>query len=141
MQVAIACGSVRLGAPRRGLVWLNEIRIMVTKNFETEIERRLRDALELRGFEHGVDFSTQYPLRYGYILDFAFPKEMLAIEADGAPWHTSKKARQRDHIKDKVLTKLGWTVLRLSDRQIIEDCEKCADRIEEILKAKRAEIK
>jgi very-short-patch-repair endonuclease len=111
---------------------------MLTKNFETDIEKQLRKALEARGLKHGVDFSTQYPLRYGYVLDIAFPEEKLAIEADGAPWHSSKRARQRDHIKDKVLVKMGWTVLRFSDRQIIKDCVSCVDEIEKVLKKKRA---
>jgi very-short-patch-repair endonuclease len=114
--------------------------IQATKNFETGIEKQLREALESRGFQHGVDFSTQYPLRYGYILDIAFPVEKLAVEADGAAWHGSKKARKRDHIKDNVLAKIGWTVLRFSDRQIIEDCAGCVDEIEKMLRIKRVGI-
>lgn len=110
---------------------------MLTKNFETEIERILREALESRGYKPGIDFSTQYPLRYGYILDIAFPEEKLAIEADGTPWHSSKRARQKDHIKDNVLFKMGWEVLRFTDRQIISDCDKCVDEIEKMLNKKR----
>lgn len=109
----------------------------LTKNFETSIERQLREALEARGFKHGVDFSTQYPLRFGYILDIAFPDEKVAVEADGTPWHSSDKARQRDHIKDKILSKMGWIVFRFSDRQIACDCGKCVELIGKALENRK----
>lgn len=54
----------------------------------------------------------------GYFIDLAVvAKEdsdfILAIECDGATYHSSKSARDRDRLKDEVLKKLGWTVYRI----------------------------
>ena len=38
---------------------------------------------------------------------------MLAIECDGAMYHSSKVARDRDKIRQAVLEDLGWTFYRI----------------------------
>lgn len=101
--------------------------------YETNIERILRAELEKRGYRKGIDFCCQYPLRYSFILDFAFPDEMVAIEADGSHWHSKPKDRKRDGYKNYILKKKGWKVLRFSDRQILNNVSECVDQIESIL--------
>ncbi|MCF6310024.1 MAG: DUF559 domain-containing protein [Sulfurimonas sp.] len=54
----------------------------------------------------------------GYFIDLAIVSEegedfILAIECDGATYHSSKSARDRDRLKDEVLNKLGWKVYRI----------------------------
>ncbi len=54
----------------------------------------------------------------GYFIDLAVvAKEsddfILAIECDGATYHSSKSARDRDRLKDEVLKRLGWKVYRI----------------------------
>jgi len=97
--------------------------------FETNIEKELRLELEDRGYRSGVDFSCQYPLRYSYILDFAFPDQMLAIETDGKYWHSKPEMRKRDAYKNFILNKLGWKVLRFSDEEILNNVSSCAETI------------
>ncbi len=93
--------------------------------FETDIEKILREEIESRGLENGVDFTCQFPIRFGHIIDIAFTEKMIAVEADGEPWHTPKG----DAIKTGVLRKIGWTVLRFKGSEIYEDVEKCVDII------------
>lgn len=54
----------------------------------------------------------------GYFIDLAVVSEnnsdyILAIECDGATYHSSRSARDRDRLKDEVLKKLGWHIHRI----------------------------
>lgn len=93
--------------------------------YETNIEKLFRKELECRGLRTGIDFAIQFPLRYSFILDIAFPNYMLAIELDGEAYHPT----QRDVIKDKILKKLGWKVIRFWGREIEEDVVGCVNKI------------
>ena len=99
------------------------------ERYQTNIEHQLKAGLEHRGYICGIDFSFQYPLRFGFIIDFAFPKQMLAVEADGGYWHQPLKNRNKDIVRDKILRKKGWKVLRFSDEQIMKSVKVCIDLI------------
>jgi very-short-patch-repair endonuclease len=103
---------------------------MKKHDFETNIETLLREELERRGLKDGWDFVSQYPVKGSFILDFAFPDEKLYIEADGEPFHAwSKKGRQRDHMKDSIMSKKGWSVLRFTGTEIMNSPSECVDKI------------
>src|SRR5689334_6113586 len=57
-----------------------------------------------------------------YKVDVAFPELKLAVEADGQT-HNSPVKRMQDAKKTAFLQGLGWTVLRFSNRAILEDTE------------------
>lgn len=101
--------------------------------FETDIERLLRKSLERKGLTEGSDFYIQHPVKGGYILDFAFPDKMICVEADGDPFHSGEKARKRDAIKNFILKKKGWKVLRFWGSEIYEDVDACVQKIVEYL--------
>jgi len=121
------------------LAWKGKARLGKTSNngglaknmkpwfFETNIEKIFREELQSRGLVCGIDFIIQYPLRYSFILDIAFPDQKLAIELDGAYWHSRKKHKRRDRMKDSILQKQGWTVIRFSDKEILENVSRCVD--------------
>lgn len=102
---------------------------MRRERYETNIERILRVELESRGYRKGIDFATQFPIKNSFILDFAFPEQKVAIEADGEAWHTSKDARKRDNFKNYILKKKGWLVLRFWGEEIENRVEDCVDMI------------
>lgn len=64
-------------------------------------------------------------------LDFAVPcrRGSIAIECDNAASHRSPTQRERDRNKDAFLRRLGWTVVRLPERDIVSDLEGCIARI------------
>ena len=100
---------------------------MDTALYETDIERLFRQELERRGLRRGVDFCPQFPIRYSFILDFAFPIQKLAIEVDGEKWHDTPTGRQRDWFKDHILKKKGWTVLRFKGQRVLDGVKECVD--------------
>jgi very-short-patch-repair endonuclease len=78
--------------------------------FELDVMERLRAA--------GIPVIPQYGVG-GMRIDFAaqhprFPGRMvLAIEADGASYHSSGSARDRDRLRQKHLERLGWRFHRI----------------------------
>ena len=78
--------------------------------FELDVLQRLE--------ARGVPVTPQYGAA-GYRIDFAcaHPREpgrmVLAIEADGAAYHSSPTARDRDRLRQQVLEGLGWRFHRI----------------------------
>jgi very-short-patch-repair endonuclease len=77
-------------------------------------EISVRDALE----EEGIPLVAQYGSS-GYRIDFVarHPKQpgrfVLAIECDGASYHSSQSARDRDRLRQDMLELLGWHFHRI----------------------------
>lgn len=55
-----------------------------------------------------------------YVIDFAWPDIKLAVEADGN-YHQTMVQRQKDSARDNFFTGLGWTVLRFSNKTILNE--------------------
>jgi very-short-patch-repair endonuclease len=78
--------------------------------FEADVRDRLSTA--------GIPVIPQFGAA-GYALDFACahptnPNEMvLAIETDGATYHSSSTARDRDRLRQEQLERLGWRFHRI----------------------------
>jgi very-short-patch-repair endonuclease len=55
----------------------------------------------------------------GYFIDLGVRSQtdggryLLGIECDGAPYHSSFSARDRDRLRQQVLEGLGWTIHRI----------------------------
>jgi very-short-patch-repair endonuclease len=69
-------------------------------------------------------------------LDAAWPDVKLAIELDGAAFHGSNEARERDLARDAALAALGWLVIRFSYRQVTQQPSICRARIEAAYRAR-----
>ena len=78
--------------------------------FEEDIRRRLSAA--------GIPLVSQLGVS-GYRLDFACPhptkpgRYVLAVEADGATYHSAQSARDRDRLRQEHLERLGWRFCRI----------------------------
>jgi hypothetical protein len=59
---------------------------------------------------HDAVLYPQYPVGR-YFVDFGNPKVKVAIECDGAAYHTDKG---KDFARDSELERMGWTVYRIS---------------------------
>ena len=100
-------------------------------------EMNVMERLERRG----IPVTPQYGVA-GYRLDFACghpeqPRRMvLAIEADGAAYHSTPTARERDRLRQQVLESLGWRFHRIWSTDWFRDPEGQADlALEEWLRA------
>jgi len=59
------------------------------------------------------EFKNEYPVDI-YSLDFAWIHKMKAIEIDGEQHQRFEECKKRDKRKDIACKKLGWTILRIS---------------------------
>jgi very-short-patch-repair endonuclease len=71
-------------------------------------------------------------------LDAAFPGAMVAVELDGAAFHGSREARERDLRRDSALAAAGWIVLRFSYHRLVNDPEGCRREIEAAVRRRMA---
>jgi len=63
-----------------------------------------------------------------YIVDFYCPEACLIIELDGSQ-HYTDDGKQKDEVRDKFLTGLGFRVLRFSDREVLKNIVGVIDEI------------
>jgi very-short-patch-repair endonuclease len=77
-------------------------------------ERDIRDKLSAAGIPliaqfgcsgYWIDYAAQHPTRAG--------RMVLAIECDGASYHSSATARDRDRLRQDHLERLGWSFHRI----------------------------
>ena len=69
-----------------------------------------------------------------YIVDFYCPSGKLVIELDGGQ-HYEERAVKKDQERDNYLQKLGLTVLRFSDLDVLKNIDGVIERIHEHLKS------
>jgi very-short-patch-repair endonuclease len=95
-------------------------------------ELDIRDALTRAGIpvvcQHGVggyrlDFAAQHPEQRG--------RFVLAVEADGAAYHSSATARDRDRLRQQQLERLGWRFHRIWSQDWFRDRERELARVVE----------
>lgn len=94
--------------------------------FEYDVLRRLTDA--------GLDVTPQYGVG-SYRLDFAVRhplqpgRFLLAVEADGAAYHSGVVARERDRLRQQVLESRGWRFVRIWSTDYFRDPDSQIERV------------
>lgn len=83
------------------------------EQFDSEFEMDVCDFLR----EHGFTVDTQVGCS-GFRIDLGLKKPnssdyVLAIECDGATYHSSKNARDRDRLRQEILERMGWRFYRI----------------------------
>ena len=105
---------------------------------ESPFEEVVLSSLRRRG--HQVDAQVGVS---GYRIDLAIRSEDgerfdLGIECDGATYHGSPAARDRDWLRQQVLERLGWCIHRVWSTAWIRDPEREMAEIEQALDRARA---
>ncbi|NUC20423.1 DUF559 domain-containing protein (plasmid) [Bacillus mycoides] len=101
---------------------------MKRKQCANNLERKVYDHLRYMGLSPTVQEKIGK-----YRLDFAIygtNGKKLCIEVDGYTFHNTPEAKRKDVIRDAYLNKLGWEVLRISDRQLKKNLNMCMRKIE-----------
>ncbi|OQR53182.1 endonuclease domain-containing protein [Bacillus sp. CDB3] len=101
---------------------------MKRKQCANNLERKVYDHLRYMGLSPTVQEKIGK-----YRLDFAIygtNGKKLCIEVDGYTFHNTPEAKRKDVIRDAYLNKLGWEVLRISDRQLKKNLNMCMGKIE-----------
>ena len=63
----------------------------------------------------------------GFEVDFHWPDARLIVETDGHEHHGTRAAFERDRARDQALMAAGWTVLRFTYRQVLEEPARVRD--------------
>ena len=90
-------------------------------DFEIAVIQQLRN--------HGYEAVPQVGVD-GFRIDIGvkhedFPHDFIAdVECDGATYHSSKSARDRDKIRQDILEGLGWKIYRIWSTDWFQDSEK-----------------
>lgn len=106
---------------------------------ESPFEEAVRDALEGRGYEVDSQVGAS-----GFRIDLAIRnpdqpnRYILGIECDGATYHRSSFARDRDRIRHEILSVLGWNLHRIWSTEWLRDPRSCLERIGQQIQELRA---
>jgi very-short-patch-repair endonuclease len=109
---------------------------------ESPFEEAVASALERAGYavepqlgveSFRIDLAVRDPVR---------PKAfLLGIECDGASYHSSLSARDRDRLRQEILERLGWEIERVWSVDWYRDPQAQVDRILKRLESLRAPLK
>lgn len=81
---------------------------------ESPFEDAVADRLRAGGYTvHHQVGSGGFRIDLAVVDDSAPGRYLLAIECDGATYHSARSARDRDRLRQDVLEHLGWTVHRI----------------------------
>jgi very-short-patch-repair endonuclease len=108
-------------------------------DYGSDFENQVAIALEERGYEVHRQVGT-----VGFIIDLAVidserpGRYLLGIECDGATYHSSRSARDRDRLRELVLRDRGWRIHRVwSTDWFHRSCEQLQKIIDAIQSAER----
>ncbi len=111
-----------------------------TGEAESWFEERVWEALDERGIaadrnvgvsRYRIDLAVRHPSHPGHY--------MLGIECDGATYHSSKLARDRDRLRQQVLEERGWEIHRIWSTDWIRDKRGCLERLMERIESLSSE--
>jgi very-short-patch-repair endonuclease len=75
----------------------------------------------------GYAFRRQRPIM-NYIADFMCKDLMLVIEVDGFT-HWNDEEKKKDEEKDKILQLAGFTILRFTDEEVLNNLSQVQEKI------------
>jgi len=87
---------------------------ITTMDFDSDFEEAVYDTLQSEGIDvvpqvgssgYRIDLAVKHPDKPG--------EYILGIECDGAKYHSSRFARDRDKVRQEVLESLGWNIHRI----------------------------
>lgn len=99
--------------------------------FEAEVCERLRE----RGYRVETQIGvSKYRIDLGIVHPHEKNQYLLGIECDGAMYHSSPEAKERDLYRQRFLEGRGWTILRIWSRNWWKNPVAEIDRIDEHIK-------
>ena len=81
---------------------------------ESLFEESVKEFLNSEGYDVNTQVGcSQYRIDLGLIDPRAPGRYLLGIECDGAQYHSSRTARERDRLRQQVLERMGWKIIRV----------------------------
>jgi very-short-patch-repair endonuclease/DNA polymerase III delta prime subunit len=84
------------------------------RDYDSGFERQVSRSVEALGYEVHCQVGTA-----GFVIDLAVVdpvspgRYLLGVECDGASYHSSRSARERDRLREMVLRDRGWRIHRV----------------------------
>jgi len=120
-------GPVALGAAIRSMGGLS--------GYDSDFEMAVAEGLRKRGWELRTQVGvSKFRVDLGVIHPDAPGRFLAGIECDGATYHSSPSARDRDRVRHIILEQLGWRLVRLWSTDWFLDSAACLDRLERQLR-------
>ena len=111
----------------------------VAGEFDSPFERLVCQGLQARGWEvHPQVGCSGYRIDLGVVDPKNPGRYLLGVECDGASYHSSRCARDRDRLRELVLNGLGWQLHRIWSTDFWHDPQRELDRVEEALSKAQA---
>jgi len=112
--------------------------------FESPFEQAVARALEQRGWRVQTQIGVSaFRIDLGIVDPDAPGRYLVGVECDGATYHRSATARDRDKLREQVLRGLGWEIVRVwsTDWWLnpARTLDKLDARLRDVLKKSRAE--
>jgi len=107
------------------------------QEFQTvsSLDKKFQGMLEKENISGWI---PQYPCEDAYtIMDFAFPKEKIAVYCDGDYWHNRPEVIVRDNAIRHILKRNGWYVLQFWEKDINQNPNKCLNYVYKTLQQRR----
>lgn len=103
---------------------------------ESELETRFLQLIRRWGLPDPVrQFVLRDGRRFVARIDLAYPEHRIAVELDGFSWHSSRTAFVNDRNRQNRLVLLGWTVLRFTWPDVVDNPESVTTVLDRALAA------
>ncbi len=110
-SAGVAAFRLFLQYAERGVL---DVALQSGRDVESPFEQQVMAMLQREGWEVHAQVGIA-----GFFIDLAIvdpnlsSRYLLGIECDGATWHSSRSARDRDRLRQLVLERHGWTLYRI----------------------------
>jgi len=113
--------------------------------FDSEFEQAVATKLREKGWKLKTQIGvSKFRIDLGVLNPDSAGSFLAGIECDGASYHSSPAARDRDRVRHIILENLGWNLIRIWSTDYFVDPEKVIDRVhrelEELLRRNRENI-
>ena len=129
----------------RGYKALGEAISIPGGDYDSIFEQQVASALRAKGWNIHLQVGVSaYRVDIGVVHPDAPGLYLAGVECDGATYHSSAVARDRDKLRENVLKGLGWNIVRVWSTDWWINAERCTQKLDEALKAlldaSRAEV-
>ena len=110
-------------------------------DFDSEFERSVAEAIPSSQYTAIPQvISSKYRIDIG-VKDRSIPSQyLLAVECDGASYHSSRHARDRDRLRQEILEARGWVFHRIWSTDWFQEREKEIKKLLRAIEARRQEV-
>jgi len=116
------------GQPEEPPTWY---RVRGSSHIEIEFAKNLADLANAIQAEHWFGDSEKHSR---YRVDFLLKDARLVIELDGHEYHSTREQLEKDAIRQRYLSRAGYSVIRFTGREIHRDVQCCVNEVRTIYK-------